>query len=253
MNYPVSFFYFCVQFRFPTQMKGKLYLIPNTLGDSAIERVIPSFNTELINKIHIYIVENIRTARRFLSKSGITVKIDDLTFFELNKHTSVEEYSGFLKPIFDGHDIGVISEAGCPAVADPGAEIVKIAHNTQIDVVPLVGPASMLMALMASGFNGQSFAFNGYLPVKSNERAEQIKKDEQRSKREGQTQIYIEAPYRNMQLLDGFLNQLNPQTRLCIATDLTLENEFIKTKTVKDWKTQTPDLHKKPTIFLFLA
>lgn len=234
-------------------MKGKLYLIPNTLGESSIERVIPAFNSELINHIQYYIVENIRTARRFLAKSGITIKIDDLVFFELNKHTPVEQFSSFLKPIAEGHDIGIISEAGVPAVADPGADIVKLAHEAQIDIIPLVGPASILLALMASGFNGQSFAFNGYLPVKGPERAEQIKKDEQRSKREGQTQIYIEAPYRNMQLLESMIKHLNPTTRLCIASDLTLENEYIKTKMVKDWKKKQPVLHKRPTIFLFLA
>jgi len=234
-------------------MKGKLYLIPNTLGESAIERVIPSFNSELINHIRYYIVENIRTARRFLAKSGISIKIDDLVFFELNKHTPVEQFTSYLKPIAEGNDIGIISEAGCPAVADPGADIVKLAHEAQIDVVPLVGPASILLALMGSGFNGQSFAFNGYLPVKGPERAEQIKKDEQRSKREGQTQIYIEAPYRNMQLFEAMLQQLNPMTLLCVASDLTLENEYIKTKMVKDWKKQSPELHKRPTIFLFLA
>jgi len=235
------------------QMKGKLYLMPNTLGDSPIEHIIPPYNSELINQIQYYIVENIRTARRFLSKSGIKTKIDDLEFFELNKHTQPEELNSFIQPMLNGHDVGVISEAGCPAVADPGADIVKLCHDADIEVIPLVGPSSILLALMASGFNGQSFAFNGYLPVKSPERISQLKKDEQRSKKEGQTQIYIEAPYRNMQLLDAMITSLNPATSLCVAVDLTLENQLVITKSVKSWRKIKPSLHKRPVIFLFQA
>ncbi len=234
-------------------MKGKLYLIPNTLGDSPIEHVIPLINSELINRIQFYIVENIRTARRFLSKSAIITKIDDLEFFELNKHTQPEELSTFIKPMLDGHDVGVISEAGCPAVADPGADIVNLCHSADIEVVPLVGPSSILLALMASGFNGQNFAFNGYLPIKSPARVNQLKKDEQRSKKEAQTQIYIEAPYRNMQLLESMLANLYPDTNLCIAVDLTLESQMVKTKRIKAWKKSKINLHKRPVIFLFQA
>lgn len=234
-------------------MKGKLYLIPNTLGDSPIERVLPQYNSELINKIDHYIVENIRTARRFLSKSGIKTKIDNLEFFELNKHTQPEDIHSFLSPLNNGIDMGVISEAGVPAVADPGAEIVRIAHESGIKVVPLVGPSSILMALMASGFNGQSFAFNGYLPVKPPERVKQIKNDELKSKKEGQTQIYIEAPYRNMQLFDSFIKTLNPGTKLCIAVDISLESENIITNTVKSWKKNKVEIHKRPAIFIVQA
>lgn len=234
-------------------MKGKLYLIPHTLGDSPIENVIPPFNTQLINQIKYYIVENIRTARRFLSKSEIKTEIDDLVFFELNKHTQPEELGTFIKPMFEGHDVGVISEAGCPAVADPGSDIVRLCHGADIEVIPLVGPTSILLALMASGFNGQSFAFNGYLPVKSPERINQLKKDEQRSKKEGQTQIYIEAPYRNMQLLESMLSCLNPTTTLCIAVDLTLESQMVSSKSIKAWKKSKVSLHKRPVIFLFEA
>lgn len=234
-------------------MKGKLYLIPNTLGDSSIDRVIPQYNSDLINKINHYIVENIRTARRFLSKSKIKTKIDDLEFFELNKHTKPEDIHSFLAPLHNGIDMGVISEAGVPAVADPGAEIVRIAHESNIKVVPLVGPSSILMALMGSGFNGQSFAFNGYLPVKPPARVNQIKNDELKSKKEGQTQIYIEAPYRNMQLLESFLKTLNTNTKLCVAVDISLESEKIITKTVKSWKKQKIDLHKRPAIFIVQA
>ncbi len=236
-----------------SKMKGKLYLIPTTLGESEIDKVIPTFNTDLLNQIKCFIVENVRTARRFLSKSGITTKIDDLVFFELNKHTPPEELASFIKPLLIGENIGLISEAGCPAVADPGADIVALAHNSDIEIVPLVGPSSILLALMASGFNGQSFAFNGYLPIKSPARAAKLKKDEQRSKTEGQTQIYIEAPYRNMQLLETIVSTLNPNTRLCIATDLTLDNQYVVTKPVKAWKKIKPTLHKRPTIFLFQA
>ena len=234
-------------------MKGKLYLIPSTLGDSDIDKVIPAYNSELLNRVNYYIVENIRTARRFLSKSGIKTKIDDLVFFELNKHTPPEELSSFIKPLLNGADVGLISEAGCPAVADPGADIVSLVHSAEIEVVPLVGPSSILLALMASGFNGQSFAFNGYLPIKSPARANQLKKDEQISKNKGQTQIYIEAPYRNLQLLDAMTNLLNPKTRLCVAADITLENQYIVTKTIKEWKKIKPELHKRPVIFLIQA
>jgi 16S rRNA (cytidine1402-2'-O)-methyltransferase len=234
-------------------MKGKLFLIPNTLGESPVNNVIPAYNCEIINSIHFYIVENVRTARRFLSKSKINTKIDDLQFFVLNQHTTPEEFVQYLKPLYDGHHVGVISEAGCPVVADPGSEIVKIAHQNDIEVVPLVGPSSIFLALMASGFNGQNFSFNGYLPINQSDRNVKIKKDEQRSKSEHQTQIYIETPYRNNHLLDSLLTTLNGETKLCLAADITLETEFIKTKSVNQWKKQKPDLNKRPAIFLFLA
>jgi 16S rRNA (cytidine1402-2'-O)-methyltransferase len=234
-------------------MKGKLYLIPNTLGDSPVNQVIPVYNSELINSIKFYIVENVRTARRFLSKCKIASKIGDLQFFVLNQHTTVEEYSQFLKPAIEGNHLGIISEAGCPAVADPGSEIVRMAHEREIEVVPLVGPTSIILALMASGFNGQSFSFNGYLPIKSEERINKIKKDELRSRVEHQTQIYIETPYRNMHLFNSFISALNPETKLCLAVDITLESEFIKAKSIKQWKNHKIDINKRPTIFLFLA
>jgi 16S rRNA (cytidine1402-2'-O)-methyltransferase len=235
------------------KMKGKLYLIPNTLGDSPINNVIPPFNCNIINTINHYIVEDVRTARRFLSKCDIKTKIDDLQFYLLNKHTPFEEIIGFLAPLNEGQAVGIISEAGCPAIADPGAEVVRLAHEAEIEVIPLVGPSSILLALMASGFNGQRFAFNGYLPVKDAERNQQLKRDELRSKAEGQTQIYIETPYRNMQLLKAFIECLNPNTKLCIATDLSLGSEQIKTKVLKDWKSSKIDLNKRPSIFLFQA
>jgi len=234
-------------------MKGKLYLIPNTLGESEINLVIPAFNLEIINTINHYIVEDVRTARRFLAKCRIKTKIDDLQFYLLNKHTKAEEINNFLLPANQGHSIGVISEAGCPAVADPGAEVVRLAHERNIEIIPLIGPSSILLALMASGLNGQRFTFNGYLPIKEDERNQQLKKDESKSKLEGTTQIYIETPYRNMHLLKSMIDCLSPNTRLCVATDLTLKTQQIKSTTIKNWKNTTIDINKKPSIFLFLA
>ena len=233
--------------------KGKLFLIPNTIGDTEIEKVIPAYNLELMNTIFCYIVENVRTARRFLSKCKIANKIDDLQFFILNEHTNPIEYKQFILPALKGMHLGIISEAGCPAIADPGAEIVKLAHLNEIEVVPLVGPTSIILALMASGFNGQRFSFNGYLPVKPDERATRIRKDEQRSRQEQQTQIYIETPYRNNPLIESFLANLHPETRLCIAVNLSSSLEFIKTRTINQWKGKIPDLNKQPAIFLFHA
>lgn len=229
---------------------AKLYLIPTTLGDTSIERVLPPDLTEIISSISVFIVENIRTARRFLKKVNQSIVIDDLTFFELNQHTDKKEISRFLEPIQQGMDIGIISEAGCPAVADPGADVVKIAHTQNIKVVPLVGPSSILMALMASGMSGQNFAFNGYLPIKNPEKAQQIKFLERRMQTEGQTQIFIEAPYRNLQLLDDLLKNCDPQTMLCIAADITLDTEFIQAKSVSYWKAHIPDIQKRPAIFM---
>lgn len=229
---------------------AKLFLIPTTLGDTSIERVLPSDLTKLISAIPVFIVENIRTARRFLKKVNPAIVIDDLTFFELNQHTDKKEIIRFLEPIQKGMDIGIISEAGCPAVADPGAEVVKIAHTKNIQVVPMVGPSSILLALMASGMSGQNFAFNGYLPIKDPEKSNQIKLLERRMQTEGQTQIFIETPYRNAQLLNDLLKNCDPQTMLCIATDITLDSEFILAKPVSYWKNHIPDIQKRPAIFM---
>ena len=229
---------------------AKLYLIPTTLGDTSIERVLPSDLTKLISAIPVFIVENIRTARRFLKKVNPAIVIDDLIFFELNQHTDKKEINRFLEPIQKGQDAGIISEAGCPAVADPGAEVVKIAHTKNIQVVPLVGPSSILLALMASGMSGQNFAFNGYLPIKDPEKSNQIKLLEKRMQTEGQTQIFIETPYRNAQLLGDLLKNCDPQTMLCIAADITLDTEFILAKPVSYWKNHIPDIQKRPAIFM---
>jgi 16S rRNA (cytidine1402-2'-O)-methyltransferase len=229
---------------------AKLYLIPTTLGDTRIERVLPPDLTGLVSSIPVFIVENIRTARRFLKKVDPEIVIDNLTFFELNQHTDKKEISRFLEPHANGLDIGMISEAGCPAVADPGADVVKIAHTKNIQVVPLVGPSSILLALMASGMSGQNFAFNGYLPIKNPEKAQQIKMLEKRMQTEGQTQIFIEAPYRNAQLLNDLLLNCDPQTMLCIAADITLDSEFIRSKPISWWKLHIPDIQKRPAIFM---
>ncbi len=229
---------------------ASLYLIPTTLGDQKIESVIPDVNSLIIKNIKYFIVENIRTARRFLKRTDQNIIIDELNFRELNEHTRKEGLEELLHPIDMGFDIGIISEAGCPGVADPGAEIVRLAHDKNIRVIPLVGPSSILLSLMASGMNGQNFAFIGYLPVKRNERIKAIREIEKRSAAEKQTQIFIEAPYRNTQLINDLTTTLNDHTRLCIAVDLTLETESIQTKTVATWKKEIPDINKRPAIFL---
>lgn len=231
-------------------MSAKIYLIPTTLGDSPVENVIPSYVVDIINQTNHYIVENIKTARRYLIKAGIKTRIDDLTFYELNKHSSPEEYNSYLNPIFDNQNIGILSEAGTPGVADPGAEIVAIAHQQNIPVVPLVGPSSILLSIMASGLNGQSFAFVGYLPIPKPERIKRIKELERRSQTENQTQLFIETPYRNQHLIEDLLTNCSLETKLCIAANISLESEYIKTKTIKEWKKSTPNLHKQPCIFL---
>lgn len=231
-------------------MSAKIYLIPATLGDSPVENVIPSHVVDVINQTNHYIVENIKTARRYLIKAGIKTKIDDLTFYELNKHTPPEDYNSYLNPIYTNHNIGIVSEAGTPGVADPGADIVAIAHQKNIPVVPLVGPSSILLSVMASGLNGQSFAFVGYLPIQKPERIKRIKELERRSQTENQTQLFIETPYRNQHLIEDLLSNCSLETKLCIAANISLESEYIKTKTIKEWKKSTPNLHKQPCIFL---
>jgi 16S rRNA (cytidine1402-2'-O)-methyltransferase len=231
-------------------MQAALFLIPVTLGETDHRRVLPEYNREIILGIRHFIVENVRSARRFLKKTDSSIVIDDLMFYELNKHTSPDEVGDFLLPLAKGEPIGVISEAGCPAVADPGADVVAIAQRKGYPVVPLVGPSSILLAIMASGFNGQSFAFHGYLPIDSGERANVLKKLEGRVYTENQTQLFIETPYRNNKLAEELLRICRPSTLLCIASDITCEEEYIRTKTIKEWKGHLPDLSKKPTIFL---
>ena len=232
-------------------MTGTLYLIPNTLGECSLERVLPAANVEIIKNIRNFIVEDLRTARRFLKKVDKEISMDELQFYLLNKHTPPETISGYLAPLAAGSDVGIISEAGCPAIADPGAEVVRIAQSRDFRVVPLVGPSSILLALMASGFNGQCFAFSGYLPVQQNERIQAIKRLEKRAQSEKQSQLFIETPYRNMKMLEDILNTCRPETQLCIACDITLASEYIKTKSIAEWKKEKrPELNKRPCLFL---
>lgn len=231
-------------------METALYLLPVTLGDTPIETVLPSYNHDIIVHIRHFIVEDIRSARRFLKKVDRNIDIDSLTFYPLNKHTSPEALSGYLKPLEAGESMGVISEAGCPAVADPGADVVAIAQRKGLRVIPLVGPSSIILSVMGSGFNGQSFAFHGYLPIDASERIKTLKLLEQRIYSENQTQLFIETPYRNHKMFDDIVNTCRPQTKLCIAANLTCEGEYIKTRSIKDWKGQCPDLSKIPCIFL---
>lgn len=231
-----------------------LYLIPVTLGDTPINNVLPNYNKEVILGIRHFIVEEVRTARRFLKQVDHDINIDELTFYPMGKHADAALFSKYLDPLRRGEDIGVISEAGCPAVADPGADVVAIAQREGLKVVPLVGPSSILLAVMGSGFNGQSFAFHGYLPITPSDRAKRLKQLESRSVAEHQTQLFIETPYRNHKIIADILSTCNPRTRLCIASGLTTDKEFIQSKTIKEWKQSTlPDINKIPTIFAIYA
>ncbi|MDR2119619.1 MAG: SAM-dependent methyltransferase [Tannerella sp.] len=231
-------------------MHPALFLIPVPLGDTAHRQVLPEYNLDVIRRIRYFVVENVRSARRFLKKADPSVVIDDLTFCELNGHTPPEALSGFLEPLGRGESVGVMSEAGCPAVADPGADVVAIAQRKGYRVVPLVGPSSILMALMASGFNGQNFAFRGYLPVDAPARAERLRTLEARIYSENETQIFIETPYRNNKLMADFVRLCRPATKLCVASGITSEDEWIRTLAVKDWKNSIPDMNRKPALFL---
>ena len=225
-------------------------MIPSPLGEDVVH-TIPEYVVDILHQMDYFIAEKAKTARHFIKKTNPKKPFDQLTFFELNKRTEEGEWRTYLDEVENGNDIGLLSEAGCPGVADPGAQIVALAHQKGIEVVPLVGPSSILLALMASGMNGQSFSFNGYLSPKKPELARDLKRLENMSSKFRQAQIFIETPYRNNSLIEEALKVLNPNTRFCIAVDLTLENQFIKTKKIKDWrKTPPPDFHKKPAIFL---
>lgn len=232
---------------------GKLYLIPTTLGDNEPLEVLPISIKRIIENTNFFIVENEKTARRFIKKISSKKSQSDLHIESLNKFTEPEMIPTFLQPCLEGKDVGVISEAGCPGIADPGADVVKIAHEKNIKVIPLVGPSSILLALMASGLNGQNFAFNGYLPIESNERKSAIKRLEKLSKETFQSQLFIETPYRNDKLFTELCKTLNPFTQLCVACDITLPTEIIVTKTAQAWAKETIDLHKRPTIFIIQA
>ncbi len=229
---------------------GKLYLIPVGLGESDPKKIFPEWNAEVIDSLEHFIVENEKSARRFIkqllpNKSQQTLKLKGL-----NKFTEEAEIPSFLDAAKEGFDMGLLSEAGCPGVADPGAEIVKLAHRYGIQVIPMVGPSSILLAMMASGMNGQSFTFHGYLPIDKKERKQELKNLERISSERNQAQIFIETPYRNNQMLEDLSNNLHPSTRICVACDLTLPTEFIKTATASEWQKMKTDLHKRPAIFI---
>lgn len=231
------------------QMQGKLYLIPIILAENVIE-TIPAYIKDIIIATDIYIVENLKTARRFIKSIYKEKNIDDCTFIELNKHDNYKFDDAILSEIFAGKNIGLMSEAGTPCIADPGNKVVEIAHEMNIKVVPLVGPNSILMALMASGFNGQQFAFNGYLPIDANERKSKLQQMEMAAKK-GITQIFMDTPYRNQKLLSEMINMNKFDTMLCIACNITAKDEYIKTLPLADWKKHQPDINKKPCIFIF--
>ncbi|MBC9797066.1 SAM-dependent methyltransferase [Sinomicrobium weinanense] len=232
---------------------GKIYLIPSTLGDTDPMQVLPLSVKAIIGETDHYIVENEKSARRFIKSTCPEKAQNQLQIQVLNKYTPSEAIPGFLSPCLEGLNVGVISEAGCPGIADPGAEIAALAHEKDITTVPLVGPSSIFLALMASGMNGQSFAFNGYLPIDKTKRRQEIKKLEKRSADLDQSQIFIETPYRNDQLLADLSSTLKTNTRVCVACDITLPTEFIHTKPAGQWKKNTESLHKRPCIFIIHA
>lgn len=229
---------------------GKLYLIPTDLGDNPVWEVLPLSIKEILDFTDDYIVENEKTARRFIKKIHPEKSQPSLQLKILNKFTETSEKATFLNACKDGKPMGLLSEAGCPAIADPGADIVKLAHEQNIQVVPLVGPSSIILALMGSGLNGQSFAFNGYLPIDKGERKSELKRLEKLSKDHNQSQLFIETPYRNNKMMEDLCATLHPQTRICVACDLTLASEYIKTYTANEWKQVKIDLHKRPAIFI---
>ncbi|MDD3740133.1 MAG: SAM-dependent methyltransferase [Bacteroidales bacterium] len=233
-----------------TVSSAKLYLIPNLIGDTPIDSVLPASLSTLVSQISYFIVEDLRNSRRFLKKLNKDIVIDSLKFYELNQHTNLEEIYDYLDVCSKGMDIGLISEAGLPCIADPGNVIVRMAHEKGIKVVPIAGPSSIFMALMSSGLNGQNFAFNGYINIEPKLRIRQLKLLENKSLREGQSQIFMDTPYRNNKLFNDLLLNLNPDTYLCIASNISCENEFILTKKIAEWKKINIDLDKKPCIFI---
>jgi len=230
--------------------KGKLYLMPTTLGDNEPLEVLPLSVRKIVNEIDYFIVENEKSARHFIKKITPKKSQPSLIIKLIDKYADALEVKTYLDVCLKGVSVGLLSEAGVPGIADPGAEVVKIAHQKGIKVVPLVGPSSIVLAMMASGMNGQNFSFNGYLPIEATERKKKIKTLERLSLEHNQSQIFIETPYRNDKMFAELIKVLNPSTRLCIASNITLHNEFINTRIIKEWKNNTPNLHKKPTIFI---
>ena len=235
-------------------MAGTLYLIPVPLGPTAPQESLPANVLAAIRPLAHFVIEQAKTARAFLKAAGTDLPLQELQLQELNEHTKANELGRLLEPLRAGHDVGLLSEAGCPAVADPGANLVALAQQEGIRVVPLIGPSSLLLALMASGLNGQRFAFQGYLPAKEADRTKVLRELEGESKKRQQTQIFIETPYRNRAMFDAILQTCQPMTRLTVATDLTLPGESVLTRTIQSWKKQTPpEIERRPTVFLLLA
>ena len=234
-------------------MKGRLFLIPSPLGDNDPAEVIPAGVLSMLPSISTYVVEAVRTARRYLSAAGLKGHVQDLEFHELNEHTTPEEVEALMKLFDDGRDVGLITEAGLPAVADPGAQLVRLCHRHGVEVVPMSGPSSLMLALMASGLNGQSFAFLGYLPAKTEERRQALRSIEKHSSTARQTKIFIEAPHRNDALLADILSVCRADTEVCIAANITMPDAFIRTKTAGEWKKSVPTIGKRPCVFLILG
>jgi 16S rRNA (cytidine1402-2'-O)-methyltransferase len=230
-------------------MTGRIYLLPVTLGGDDFSGVIPTKVIDLTKRLRFFIVEELRSARRYLRKIDKEFPIDESIFFVLNEHTADNEIEQYLEPLFRGHDIGLMSEAGLPCIADPGARIVSLAHGKRIEVIPLSGPSSIILALIASGFNGQNFTFNGYLPVKPAERSLKIKELEKKSQ-EGYSQIFMETPYRNQNMFDSLIRICNTETKLCIAADITLPSESVRTMKISDWKKEIPSLKNRMVVFV---
>lgn len=229
---------------------GRLFLLPSLLADDSIEKQIPVYNSQIVSEINYFIVEELRTARRFLKKLQPSIIIDDLNFSELNEHTNSDEILELLQPMLQGNDAALISEAGLPCVADPGNGLVFMAHQLNIEVIPLVGPSSLLLALMASGFNGQHFTFLGYLPIDKHEREQKLKQLERNAWQFDQTQIFIETPYRNKQMIESITSLCRNETQLCVAANILSEKQIIVSQTVQRWKSNKIDFHKIPAVFL---
>ena len=234
-------------------MHGHLFLIPTPLGGDDLRHVLPDAVFETVSRLDTFAVEELRTARRFLSAAGLKGRIDSLELYELNEHSTAQDAERCLKPLLEGKDVGLLSEAGLPAVADPGAALVRLAHEHDIEVIPLTGPSSLMLALMSSGMNGQNFAFNGYLPVKPQQRKESLRKLERLSAQTGQTQILIETPYRNDAMLADMLEVCKDTTHICIAADITLPTQYIRTRTVAMWKKSPVTVGKRPCVFIISA
>ncbi len=230
---------------------GSLFLIPTPLGEAtAFDKIFPAYNSEIVNSIDVFIAEDAKSARRFLKQSGFKKSFDEIIIHLLNEHSKELDTRNYLDVALAGKNIGLLSDAGCPGIADPGASVVKMAHEKNIQVVPLVGPSSILLALISSGMNGQNFAFNGYLERENNLLIKQLRELEKRAQQQNQTQLFIETPYRNTKMLETILQACGNETRLCIACDVTLATEFIKTKTIAAWKKNLPDIHKRPAVFV---